>query len=217
VTSSLLTRREGREQAGLLPLPLSGLDVDGVLYRWGKSVRQALHRRYGIIIDEEQWFGEAHVSPDQWEWVWSDEGVEEIFGRGSCFPGAVSFARELRKWADVRIITATPAAARPARERWLRARGIPFDELVFVNPPSVNDGKTHAAKSAVTPHCDIYIDDNVGNCFELAQNTGAKILLVDHTWNRDVDISAFPRIARTRSWDEILMNVIQWTPPEEES
>lgn len=188
----------------------TALDVDGVLYRWGRSVRRVLKDRYNLNISEEDWFGEEHVSPEQWAWIWSDAGVHEIFGGGDAFPGAVQFAKRLYKISRVRILTACPEAAQRVRVDWLRQVGIPYDDIVFVKPPPLQtgvgtDGVTHASKSDVLPHCDVYIDDNASNVLELADNTQAKkIILVDHSWNRGIEHAYFGRIQRSMSWAETL-------------
>lgn len=206
--SAVMTRTQRRR-------PVVGLDCDGVLYRWGMAARAALFARYGLEISEEIWFNEQHCTPEQWQWLWSDVGVDEVFGGGHAFRGAVKFTRRLHRIADIRIITAIPENARAPRERWLRSRGIPFDSLAFVTPPVHNDGLQSAFKSTVLPHCDVYVDDNVGNCLDLADNTPARaVVLVDHSWNRgpeyDEALALRPQVVRARTWDDVLDVVKSW-------
>lgn len=193
---------------------LIGLDVDGVLYRWGRSVRRAIRERYGIVVPEDEWFGEEHVAPDMWAWVWSDSGVRNIFGKGDSFPGAVRAAQRLCQIGDVRIMTACPKAAHNVRKKWLDSRRIPYSELCFIDPPPANsgvgtDGKSAATKSSILPHCDVYIDDNSRNCDELVQNTAARVILVSHSWNQKGEIpkSRSKRLVRLDSWDTIIKEV----------
>lgn len=191
--------------------PLIGLDVDGVLYRWGKAVRAVMLDKYGLDIPEDEWFSKEHCTAEQWDWIWSKEGVELVFGSGEPFPGAVEFVSKLREVASVRILTACPPLAQDARVKWLRKHGILYDELAWVDPPAKNDGISAAHKSAVMPHCDYYIDDNPGNCVELSKNTNATVILVDHSWNRDEKFENLIRsnqIIRLSSWDDILMEVM---------
>ena len=185
------------------------LDVDGVLYRWGRAVRKTLKRRYGIDVDSEVFFAEEHVSPDVWAWVWSDAGVREIFGTGESFPGAVRFAQWLGRNYWLRIASACPKAAWNPRKHWLAQRNIRYDEFVGVIPPAPRsgigtDGKSHASKSLILPHTDVYIDDNSNNCDELVQNTKALVLLVDHSWNQGGDgpKSRSKRLIRVHDWEE---------------
>lgn len=186
-----------------------GLDVDGVLYRWGKAARAVMSECFGVEISEDEWFGEHHCTPDQWTWMWSDEGVARVFYEGRVFPGAVAFVRRLQDLGEVHLITAIPPNAEAARARWLRRRGLGSLPLHVVNPPTVNDGRNPAVKSEVRPQCDVYIDDNPANCVELAQNTTARlVILVDHTWNRGKEweelIKPYPQITRGRNFTHIL-------------
>jgi len=192
---------------------LIGLDVDGTLYRWGRAVRKAVRRRFGVTVSNDYWFGEEHVTPEIWEWVWSPVGVREVFGTGESFPGAIQAAKDLCRIGRVRILTAIPPEAQKVRKAWLDARRIPYDELVFVGLPptttgaSGTDGKAHASKSEYLPHCDVYIDDSPNNCDELVQNTKARVILLDHSWNRKRNLepkSRSKRLVRAHDWGEVL-------------
>lgn len=192
--------------AGHRPRKSVGLDVDGVLMRWGTAVRSSMKKRFGVNVSSDEWFGPHLVTPEQWDWVWSDEGVVEVFGAGPAFHGAIKFTQRLATIADIHIISACPDGARDARVKWLDTRGIPYTSVNFVQP--AGDGRTAVRKSTIEPHCDVYIDDNPGNCLELARETdAARIILVDHSWNQDEHVEDGVRIVRLRTWDEILNEV----------
>lgn len=168
-----------------------------------------MFEHFEVEISEDEWFGENHCSPEQWEWMWGDEGVSRVFYEGHAFPGAVSFAMRLQELGEVHLITAIPPNAEDARRRWLRRRGLGQLPLNIVNPPAVNDGRNPAVKSDVEPMCDVYIDDNPANCVELAENTTARlVVLVNHTWNRGRDVEEMikphPQITRARNFTHIL-------------
>lgn len=197
-----------------LPRLWSALDVDGVLFRWGRSVRRVLKARYGISVSEDVWFGESHVSPDQWSWIWSQEGVRQIYGEGETFPGALKFALALYDISRVHIITACPPDAERPRIDWLRRVGVPYDRITFVPPPTSTgvgtDGLSHASKSDVQPHCDIYIDDSIENCHELAAHTKARrIIMPNHSWNQGRIRNK--RIIRVQTWGQALSIVKEYT------
>ena len=195
---------------------LTGLDVDGVLYRFGKGVRKVARDTFGIDISEDVWFVEELVAPEVWAYLWSDAGVQRVFYEGDAFPGAAAFTRALRRRSAIRILTAIPENAHRTRLHWLDDFGIVYDEVKFVDAPkdpgqtTGTNGRLHASKSAILPHCDVYIDDNASNCAELAENTDARlIVLVDHSWNQDADavIAPYPQIKRIAAWDDILREV----------
>jgi hypothetical protein len=188
--------------------------VDDILIGWGRSVRQSLRRKFGVDVDSEKWFGREDVTLQQWEYVWSDEGVREIFGTGESFPGSIRAAQKLCRMGRVRILTACPSAAHQPRIDWLRARRVPYAEIRFVDPPGIRghvgtDGIKHASKSSITPHCDVYIDDNSNNCDELVKNTKAKVILLDHSWNRGslAPKSRSKRLVRAMNWDDVIREV----------
>jgi len=192
---------------------LIGLDVDGVLYRWGKAARAVMVERFGVEVSEEEWFGEDHCTPQQWAWMWSDEGVDRVFSEGRAFPGAIAFVRNLETLGQVHLLTAVPPNGEAARRRWFRRRGLDHLPLHVVKLPRKLDGVMPAKKSDVVllknkPQADVYIDDNPGNCVELARNTDALVILVDHSWNRGPEIDAmiapYPRIVRVRGFRRIL-------------
>lgn len=162
-----------------------GVDLDGVLYDFGKAFRGQLH---GVGYDTT-----TMAQPTSWtfyeDWGLTREqfqyevsrGVDDgyIFAVGDPATGAREVLERLRSAGHrVHIITdrasfGSPGEAQSATVRWLGEHDIPYDSLTF-----------SADKTVVRTH--IMIDDRLEN-YRALDETACIPILLDQPWNQDPD------------------------------
>ena len=122
-------------------------------------------------------------------------------------------AEALRRWSDaglrLAVVTGRPPVTRPPCEAWLRAHGIPFDELIFVNKYGRTLMQDHEVQAlsldelAVMPFA-LAVEDAPGMVAFLLEHTRVPVAIMDRPWNRQ---AAFPssngRGIRCRDWAAI--------------
>lgn len=179
-----------------------GLDIDGVLYQWDKTARYMLrevlpnspYAKEGPLGQESKnWnYIKDHVSSEHWQWLWK-EGVElGLFRYGHLYRGSIVAVRRLAMLGDVVLITHRPKSALNDTLAWLGYLDLPISGLHFLT--------AEEPKSAVTPQCDVYLDDKGANCIDLAINTSARVVaLMDRRWNADCEMEG---VNRVYSWRE---------------
>lgn len=209
--------------------PLIAVDCDGVLYCWDRTVRYMLREKYKKDgwtyppeLDEPatSWNAvEEAVSPDMWEWVWT-EGVEQgLFRHGDVMSGAIFGVQALHEFADLMIVTSRPEQGVYDTMSWLVHHLRQTVPLVGIHILSHGQDK-----STVTPMPDLLIDDGPHNMEDWLENTDSTFLLFDQPWNRDVDYigegalraygwkdavrKAETLLAERREWDQLHREVI---------
>lgn len=163
-----------------------GIDIDGVLYQWDKTARYMLrevlpnspYKKDGPLGKEStHWdYIKEHVDSDHWRWLWK-EGVElGLFRYGHLYPGSIVAMRQLATLGELVLITHRPKQALNDTLAWLGYLDLPVAEFHFMNHEQ--------PKSSVRPQCDVYLDDKIENCEDLAKNTKASLVaLMDRPWN----------------------------------
>lgn len=152
------------------------VDLDGVVYDWGGTVRYLIKTHHGIDLPPStHWdYVERNVPKNVWRWLWS-EGVEEygLFRYGHHLKGSVDGLRALADYGSLRVVTHRPRAAL-------------HDTLRFIeNLPDVFDGvhflTDNEPKSSVG--CDLYIDDGLHVINEVTA-AGKQGIVFDQPWNQ---------------------------------
>ena len=129
-------------------------------------------------------------------------------------PGAIDV---LSAWQtegyDVDVLTGRPPASGEVSRRWLHRHHMAHSELYFVDKYARYDESAWEGHEPVLQlaelHGDAYeviVEDSLETAAYMAENTSARILLIDKPWNRD--ISKLPeatgaRLERCADWSEI--------------
>ncbi len=145
-----------------------GLDIDGVMYQWDKTARYMLRdvlpgSPYKDVMKQESkgwdWIKD-NVSPEHWEWLWT-EGVRlGLFRYGHLYPGTIQAVRRLAEIGEVVLITHRPKQAVTDTLAWLGLLNLPISGLHLLTAME--------PKSSVRPACDIYLDDKPENVMDLS-------------------------------------------------
>ena len=118
-------------------------------------------------------------------------------------------ARGIEVW----VVTGRPAAISGLTRAWLAARGVPHDELLFVDKYGPWQGEDAlpidpAGLLSMEDLADFEfgaaIEDHLGTARILAGRLRIPVLLMDRPWNRDPEADAHPLITRCRDWRAVL-------------
>src|SRR5688572_5241981 len=141
-----------------------GLDLDGIVYNWDKTVRYMLrtmkgYPREGPLGHEAlHWdYIQENVKPEDWKWVWSEAIDLGLFRYGHLYTGAIEAVRNLADFADVVVITSRHPRATKDTLDFLAYLKLPFREIHILG---------RELKSSV-PVCDLYIDDGPHNAVDI--------------------------------------------------
>lgn len=184
-----------------------GVDLDGVCYQWDKTVRYMLrnvlpnspYTKDGPLGQPAAHWDhvEENVSPEHWKWVWT-EGVRlGLFRHGHLYPGTIVAIRKLAELGDVVLITHRPKNAVTDTLAWVAFQQLPISGLHLLT-----NGEP---KSGVKPQCDVYVDDKVQNCVDLALHVpGVRLVgLMDRPWNQHADFGSGP-VRRVFGWQHFI-------------
>jgi hypothetical protein len=181
------------------------LDLDGVVYDWGGTVRYLIEQHHGIVLEEStHWtYVQDNVPPHVWRWLWK-EGVEEhgLFRYGKLYKGAIDGIKTLAGLGKLEVVTHRPRSALK-------------DTLRFVeNLPDVFHGvhilTEQQPKSSVG--CDVYIDDNPA-VFDDVLAAGKRAVVVDRLWNEALpggisfNAALDGNLVRAYGWDDVPVKV----------
>lgn len=165
-----------------------GIDLDGVFYNFGASVRHFLHTHYA-----DNPFGNGNYpDPHRWDFFldWGltlpeflrvcNEGVDAgiIFNWGDPFEDSQAAFRQIQMAGhSLHAVTdrsfGTGTASQYATHDWLTRHGLRCDSVTFSSDKTVAD-------------VDIYIDDKVENYLAL-DTAGTEVWLLDRPWNQHLD------------------------------
>jgi FMN phosphatase YigB (HAD superfamily) len=160
-----------------------GVDLDGVLYNFGDSVK-----RYLDYIGQSDLWKSGPTPKPYWDfykdWGWSGQEFVKLCNDGAdagfifCGPardGAVeAMERIARTGNEVIIVTdrqfgTTPQVSERNTVEWLTQHGIWYDELIFSTDKTV--GK-----------CDVFVEDKLEN-YDALTAAGTKAWLINRAWN----------------------------------
>jgi len=125
--------------------------------------------------------------------------VFRIFNVEACrtlkvVPGAKTAMQQLAGRYEIALVTSRNPESKASTEYWLRAKGLPYDQLHF------NDDK-HAL--GIPYHA--FIEDRHEHAHLIAE-TGATVYLLTRPWNAAP--LAHPNVRRVHSWSEILDHLL---------
>lgn len=187
-----------------------GVDIDGVMYCWQKTacymMREILPNSPYTkdVLNEGKWshwdYMQGNVSPEHWEWLWT-EGVKlGLFRHGHLYPGTIKAIRRLAELGDVVAITHRPKHAVHDTMAWLAYQNLPLSGLHILT--------NQEPKSGVKPECHVYIDDKPENVRDLYHNTGALLVcLMDRNWNQHFDCGDGYGLYRVGGWQQFIDRV----------
>jgi len=159
-----------------------GLDLDGVVADWTRSVIENLNRYQRTKLDPAfqppswDWFKE-NLSKDQWNWIWRG-GCQGIFESIKPYPGAIKFVDDLAHLGDIIVMTSRPKIAWDTTRRWWNLYFEPS------TPAGFNFFYSGLAKHHV--QVDVLIEDNpeyATHYGEWEKNSSVRIFLLDRAWN----------------------------------
>jgi uncharacterized HAD superfamily protein len=182
-------RRRGR--------PILGVDIDNVLAQSDACLRAMFQELYGIMLDEHQM-----TQYDYMTYGVTEEQlvrVFQLFNTEVCrtlkvVPGAKAALVRLARRYEIALVTSRDPESKASTEYWLRAKGLPYDQLHF------NDDK-HAL--GIAYHA--FIEDRHEHAHRLA-GTGTPVYLLTRPWNAAP--LAHPNVRRVNSWGEILNHLL---------
>ncbi len=173
--------------------PILGVDIDNVLAESDVILREMIKEMCGIDLRLEQmtrYAYETHGVPEA-----ELSKVFRVFNVDTCkrlqtVCGAKDAMQKLARRYEIALVTSRNPESKEATEFWLKAEGLPYDQLHF------NDEK-HAL--GIPYHA--FVEDRHEHAHRIAA-TGATVYLLTRPWNAAP--LAHPNVRRVDSWDEIL-------------
>lgn len=159
-----------------------GLDLDGVVADWTRSVIENLNRFQNEKIDPDfqppswDWFKD-NLPSEAWQWIWRG-GCRAIFENAKPLPGARRFIFDLDNLGDIVVMTARPKIAWSLTRQWWDQHFSP------VFPSGFNFFYSGLEKHKV--QVDVLIEDNAEYAIHYAEwdkNGNARVFLLDRAWN----------------------------------
>ena len=177
--------------------PILGVDIDNVLAQSDACLRAMFQELYGITLEEQQMTRYDYMTYG----VTEEQLVQvfRVFNVRKCrtlkvVPGAKAALVRLARRYEICLVTSRNPESKAGTEYWLRAKGLPYDQLHF------NDDK-HAL--GIPYHA--FIEDRHEHAHRLAE-TGTTVYLLTRPWNASP--LAHPHVRRVHSWGEILNRLL---------
>jgi 5'(3')-deoxyribonucleotidase len=174
------------------------IDVDGVQYEWDKTARYLMRVYRGHPVlgpmgrESTSWdYIQQHVSPGDWEWLWT-EGVRlGLFRYGHLVQGAVVGLRQLvEEGHRISAVTHRPPSAVRDTVAWLTLLDLPWTGIHILT--------NQEPKSAVA--ADVLVDDRIENIQDWEASTGNLGILFGRAWNKD-PLGLYFRVT---NWDNVV-------------
>jgi uncharacterized HAD superfamily protein len=179
------------------PRPILGVDIDNVLAQSDACLRAMFRELYGIRLHEQQMtqydYMTYGVTEEQLVRVFQLFNME-VCRRLRVVPGAKAALVRLARRYEIALVTSRNPESKASTEYWLRAKGLPYDQLHF------NDDK-HAL--GIPYHA--FIEDRHEHAHRLAE-TGTTVYLLTRPWNAAP--LAHPNVRRVHSWGDILEHLL---------
>jgi uncharacterized HAD superfamily protein len=174
-----------------------GVDIDNVLAESDACLRAMIQEMFGIALREEQMTQYEYMAYG----VTEEQLIQvfRLFNVETCrtlkvVPGAKAALQQLAGRYEVALVTSRNPESKESTEYWLKAKGLPYDQLHF------NDDK-HAL--GIPYHA--FIEDRHEHAHRLAE-TGTPVYLLARPWNARP--LAHPNVRRVHSWAEILDHLL---------
>jgi len=177
--------------------PILGVDIDNVLAQSDARLRAMIREMFGIRLEEHQMTRYEYMTYG----VTEEQLIQvfRIFNVEACrtlrvVPGAKAALVRLARRFEIALVTSRNPESKAGTEYWLRAKGLPYDQLHF------NDDK-HAL--GIPYHA--FIEDRHEHAHRLAE-TGTTVYLLTRPWNAAP--LAHPNVRRIHSWNEVLDHLL---------
>ena len=154
------------------------VDIDSTLHHYWDQFAQVAKWRFGIDLPyRDQLWTIDRLRPEQVRACVEETHQDALILAAKPYPGAVETItawHEAGHW--IHVTSHRHDGARAATERWLRAIGLPFDDL------HCSGDKVARAKEL---GIDLLIDDSPEN-LRAAIDAGIRAATLLHPWNRDI-------------------------------
>lgn len=168
------------------------VDLDGVIYNWGDTVRYLIKHKYDIDLPAStHWtFVQENVPEHAWKWLWASGEEMGMFKYGSLIKGSVEGLKSLSRLnCDLVVATHRPAWAIPDTCDLIRRLPNVFSGLHFLT----NQESKRIAGA------DVYIDDNPAVVDDI-YGLGADMIVFDQPWNQRLNS---PHTYRAFGWEQV--------------
>lgn len=160
-----------------------GFDIDGVLFPWSDCANAALMAEFGIEDPGPHVSWEhlsSKVTPEQWAWLWGNEGSRAVFGQlDRVYPRAIEAVNALLRNPKNKVHFVTHRD--PRRTSVLTAS---FLELHFGGHPWAG---LHVLQNGTPKHelaeWDVFVDDKPDTVLAFLAWTGTEVFAPVRPWN----------------------------------
>ena len=195
------------------------VDLDDVIGETAQRLLDFAEREYGRRVafeevtsyDLDDVFG---MSAEETAEFFRRSNEAEVLSGVELREGAVESMAACRdSGIEVWVVTGRPAATRELTRAWLADRGVPHDELLFVDKygPWQGEDSLPVDPAGLLPLEELAdfefgaaVEDHLGMARILAGRMRTPVLLMDRPWNRDPEIDAHPLITRCRDWQAVM-------------
>jgi hypothetical protein len=155
------------------------VDIDSTLHDYWEVLSEISVRRFGIELpyEEQLTWGLTRLRPDQLALCVKESHSDERILAGVPYPGAVETVRGWRERGHlVHVASYREADCRQATAAWLRAIGLPFDDLLC-SPRKV--------ELCVEREIELLVDDSPMSITGALEH-GIVAATIVHPWNEEV-------------------------------
>ena len=201
------------------PLDRLYVDLDDVIGETAQRLLVMAEQEYGLRVpfeevtsfDLDAVFGmDAEETAD----FYRRSNEADVLSGVALREGAVeSLAACRASGIEVWVVTGRPAASRELTRAWLADRGVPHDELLFVDKYGkmqqeeafpVDPAGLLSLEELADLEFGAAVEDHLGMARILAGSMLTPVLLMDRPWNRDPEADAHPLITRCRDWQAVM-------------
>lgn len=181
-----------------------GIDIDGVLFPWADAANEALMQRFGLPDPgpHRAWeYLKDSVHPDQWAWLWSQEGSDAVFSQVErTYPGVVDVVTWLLSRHECHFVThRSPQRTALHTAAFLRHH---FGRKPWAGMHLI----TNATRKAGVLAWDVFIDDKPATVHDFLATTNAQVFAPVRPWNMELADVLWPAFCHYHEPCEI----VQW-------
>lgn len=170
-----------------------GVDIDGCLNNFQKTIRTLIHRDFGIDIDDDDYCVTdcLNLSKQDLERFW-EHYSPIILDNTDAEENAAQILMLLKEKYNINIITARGYDVADLTQTWIDNHCLYYDNLLFNTGNKFDACNWIGAKTM--------IEDSPYNAYALMKH-GVHVLLFDRPYNRDIKNGEL--LTRVYSWDNI--------------
>lgn len=201
------------------PLDRLYVDLDDVIGETAQRLLVMAEQEYGLRVpfeevtsfDLDAVFG---MDAEETAEFYRRSNEADVLSDVALREGAVeSLAACRARGIEVWVVTGRPAASRELTRAWLADRGVPHDELLFVDKYGkmqqeeafpVDPAGLLSLEELAAMKFRAAVEDHLGMARILAGSMRTPVLLMDRPWNRDPEADAHPLITRCRDWQAVM-------------